>query len=435
MINLKGKKLLVLGGGYATYDLVRLAKSEGVYTVVADYLTTGDAKEIADEAVLVSTTDMDSLLSLIDDKQIDGVFCGPSEFNLRNAMRLCDLAGLPFYCTPEQWDMCSDKVSFKKLCRKHGVPCIPEFHVTRDFLAEDLDKIVYPVMVKPVDGSSARGMTVCHNHDELKEAYDYALSFSVSKSVLVEKFIMIESGICPGYIVHDGELYIYRIHSRYMVDSESDDGLFINFALFPSERTTEYISEFETSIKAMLKEINMNNGVLHVQGLIDKNDGNLYFHEMGLRLGGMFSSRILEPTTGINDTRMMLRGALGESIIDDEEIGKINLFLNGKVGGILCTPLKSGTIGTISGLDDIFTQYPKINLLQYYKVGSTITKEKLGSLDQLFGRFYIISDDMRQLKEAINFIHSKLKILDTSGNDMIFMRFDVNRIKDSFSGN
>jgi len=90
----EGKRLLILGGSSAK-DIVVQAKRMGVYTIVADWDETNKSKEIADESVIVSTTDIDALVALIREKSIDGVFTGPSEFNLQQVMRVCDYPSMP----------------------------------------------------------------------------------------------------------------------------------------------------------------------------------------------------------------------------------------------------------------------------------------------------------------------------------------------------
>lgn len=72
MGNLKGKKLLVLGGA-AAYPVAKTTKDMGLYVISVDYLDGGSAKEISDEQYKISTTDFDALLSLIKAKNIDGV--------------------------------------------------------------------------------------------------------------------------------------------------------------------------------------------------------------------------------------------------------------------------------------------------------------------------------------------------------------------------
>ena len=74
MENIKGKRLLILGGTSASFDLVRNAKSMGIYTIVTDPNQTGVAKELADETALVSTADIDGLVEFCRQSGVDGVF-------------------------------------------------------------------------------------------------------------------------------------------------------------------------------------------------------------------------------------------------------------------------------------------------------------------------------------------------------------------------
>ena len=427
MGNLKGKKLLVLGGTQASLDLVEMAKAEGAYTVVADYLETGVAKEIADETVRVSTSDIDSLLALIKARGIDGVFCGPSEFQLLNVMSLCELSGLPFYATRAQWDRCGDKLAFKEMCREYGVPCVPEYHVTGEFLAEDLAKIIYPVMVKPTDGCSSRGISVCHNHDELKKAYAYALEFSDKKKVIVEKYIISDQAVIVRYVAYQGEIHLLLVNSRYVVDSQEGTAYITAFARFPAKCTDEYIEQIDGNVRAMMKGLGLENGAFFLQALVDRDDNKIYFHEMGLRISGGFIFKMVEPLTGVNDMKMLMRYALGEDMACDGEIAKIDPYLGGKTFYSLAVPLKTGVIGSISGLQSIAEKIPTLKITQYYQVGDTITGDMMGTLSQHFGRFKFVEESDAKALDTLQYIQSELKISDADGNDMIYKRFDIKR--------
>ena len=187
--------------------------------IVVDDRKTGVSKEIADESYIVSTTDMDGLKKIIEEKHIDGVFCGPSEFNLKNTMRLCQLTGLPFYATEKQWDICSNKANFKQLCRDNNVPSVPEYKLNKNFLESELEKIDYPVIVKPVDSSSSKGISVCYTKKELLNACEFAHEYSQSGDIIVEKYIQ-NGGIVTSvrYIVCNGELYLSLMGDVYVVD-------------------------------------------------------------------------------------------------------------------------------------------------------------------------------------------------------------------------
>lgn len=428
MKSLKGKRLLVLGGGLASYNVVATTKKAGVYTVVADYYEDGAAKRIADESIVVSTVDIEALTRIIKNKNIDGVFCGPSEFNLLNTLKLCQSAGLPFYATRKQWDTCSNKASFKEMCRRYQVPCVPEYHLTEEFLKEDLEKIVYPVMVKPVDSSSSRGIAVCQNQEELISAYIEALKFSEKKQVIVEKYIENDVAFAVRYLAYNGNIYLLLANDRYVVDPIGREALISGVAVYPSKFTEKYIREVDSNVKKMFQGIGIANGAFFMQALIDPDDGNIYFHEMGLRLSGGLTYVITEPTTGINDMLMMIRSALGEDFSSPEEIEKVDPYLNNKIAISICIPLKEGIIGRVEGLETCLSRLQILEYFQYYQIGDEITRQRIGTLDQHFCRIKFLVESYEDISQKIEFIQDRLKIYDNKNEDMIFMRFDTDRL-------
>lgn len=83
----KGKKLLILGSSTGSVDLIKHAQNHGAIVYVADYYDAehSPAKRYADEAVLLSTADTNSLEAYIRSEKIDCVYAGISEFNLIQA--------------------------------------------------------------------------------------------------------------------------------------------------------------------------------------------------------------------------------------------------------------------------------------------------------------------------------------------------------------
>lgn len=421
------RKLLVLGGTSASLDVVKIAKKMGVYTIVTDDRSAGVAKEISDESAMISTTDMEGLLKLIKDKEITGVFCGPSEFNLINTMNICSLAKLPFYVTRDQWDICSDKGSFKNLCRQNDVPCVPEYNLDERFLKEDLEKIEYPVIVKPTDGCSSKGITVCYTEDELEKAYKTALEFSRCGKIIVEKYIQNGGvGTAVRYIASNGELYLSLTGDSYVVDPINRTALISALTVYPSKFTAEYLKDIDKKVIDMFKNIGLKNGALFMQALPE--NSSIYFHEMGLRLSGGLTFKITEPACGINDLEMMIRFAIGEEMCTEDEIKRIDPYLNGKTAASFCIPLKIGTIARVEGLAEIMREFGEINIIQYYYPGDSITQDKIGTLMQHFGRFKFFAENKADLIRKIEKIQQLLKITDTDGEDMVYIPFDTNRL-------
>ena len=106
MINLRGKRLLILGGMRFSCEIVKTARGMGIYTLVADYNKIEDspAKQIADEAVDLSVIDVDAVVSYIKSHNIDGVFVGFNDMLLPYYAEICEKSGLPCYGTKEQFE-------------------------------------------------------------------------------------------------------------------------------------------------------------------------------------------------------------------------------------------------------------------------------------------------------------------------------------------
>lgn len=425
------KKLLVLGGTSASVGVINEAhEMGGIHVIVTDEKPKdiGVAKKIADEVLQVSTTDVEELQKVIYDKKIDGVFSGPTEFNLVNAMNVCEAAGLPFYCTKKQWEICSDKQKFKDMCRAYHVPCVPEYHLTPELFEKDINKISFPVIVKPVDGCSSKGITICRAKEDLIEAYPLALSYSSSKRVIVEKYLVGEYGVVFRYLAINGKIYLAAINDNYTVDTSDGKAMITAAAVFPSKRIEEFIKIIHPNIVKMFEDFGIANGTFFLQARVDEDDNQIYFHEMGLRLSGGLLYPIYKRTCGFSDMKMMLRYALGERMASSEEVKKIDPYFHGNIVGSLCVPLKQGMVGKVFGVDDVKKDEAVFDFLQYYYEGDTVLTDWIGTLMQHFCRIKFITNNYSQLLEKFDLYQKILNVLNSSGEDMIYRYFDTSRL-------
>ena len=189
--NLKGKRLLVMGGTQLSCEIIRKAQEMGIFVAVADYNNVEDSpgKKIADQSFLVSTIDVDAMVDLICREKFDGIITGFVDMLLPYYAEICERTGLPAYGTKEQFEVYINKAKYKELCRKFNVPTVEEYKVELDNFDITTAGINYPVMVKPADSSGSRGITVCYCKNELKAALEKAYSYSQSNSVLVEQYL------------------------------------------------------------------------------------------------------------------------------------------------------------------------------------------------------------------------------------------------------
>ena len=157
-MDVANKKIAILGGTRLTCEIVEAANALGMHTTVIDYNSPEEspAKQIADEHALISVADVDAVVAYIREHGINGVLAGYADSILAWYADICEKAGLPCYGTHEQFDIFVDKTRWKSLCREYGVPTSQEYD--GEELSENPESASYPLMVKPVDSSGARGV-------------------------------------------------------------------------------------------------------------------------------------------------------------------------------------------------------------------------------------------------------------------------------------
>lgn len=409
MKNLKGKKLLILGGKAATVNVVQLAKKMGMETHVTGIQEGGQAKEIADYTLLAGSEEHDKLIKYIRDNHIDGVMTGSAEFQVQEMIKLCAKAGLPCYATEAQWDATQDKRHFKDLCKKFGVPGVPEYSVNDELKDED-----FPVIVKPVDSCSSIGISICQNNEELAIAKEKALEASASKKILIERYI--ENGGVTHvvkYVVVDGEFYMEVMGDRYVLQN----GLITAVTFFPSKNTESYMKTIDSKVKDMFMSIGFDNGVFFFQAIPEKD--KIYIYEMGLRTGGGMTYKITEASSGNNDLEMLIHYAITGEMCEKDDIMTIDPYLKGKRAASLAIPLREGTIGKVEGVEKLTEIEGVVNFTHFCDEGDTILPKHINTLSQLYGRVMMVRDNQEDLIQGLKEIRNAISIKDTEGNNLI----------------
>lgn len=412
------KKILILSGIIQMADVVKTAQKMGLYTIVTDRDPESPAKKLADAYYNISTSEIEKLAEMARHEGIAGVFNAFDDVNTWNALALCKELDLPFYATTEQLQICSDKNTFKEYCRRYGAPVIEEYELGGDLSEENLNKLTYPVIVKPVDSYASQGITVCHSPEEVRNGYEKALGFSKSKKVIIERFVDEAYGVQTIYTIQDGQIILNGVADRF-VHKHSEEFPPLPIAMiFSSQHQEQYIESVDPYVRKLIEGIGIRNGVVFIQSLFE--NGSFYIYEMGFRLGGSQMYSIIEKQTGINQVEFMLTLALGESI------GHLDMrpYDNGHMPYPSCNLpilLKGGTIRDIEGIESIQKLPGVIHTALSKSPGDKVLVT--GSYTQMFGRFTIVANSKKELHDTIRTIYDRLKITSTDGEDMILVRY------------
>ena len=406
------KKLLILGGTSISRQIVYAAHEMGIAVYVTDYYEDSPAKKIADKSFLVSATDVEEVVKLIKTECIDGVITGYADVLLPYYVQICHKTNLPCYANLDAIRITTDKGLFKAFCRKHSIPVVPEYTI------EDVknNNVNYPIIVKPVDNSGARGIYICHNKVEFDEYYPKALDCSPSKNVLIERFLSgLEATIF--YYLHEGKAYLLGIGDRHMLKFDNTHlSLPIGYT-FPSADIDSFVEE-DKHIQAMFKSLDMNEGMVFIQTFNDK--GNYIVYEMGYRLTGSLEQHLMEQQYGFNHLKAMIDYAVGNKI----DISKAeNINTKDGVMANLTMLLSEGTIKEYEGVDEVINMTGVAHVYLSYDEGTTIGANLIGRLAQVGVRVLLIANNKCELLETMDRIKHTLKAISTEGNNLFITNY------------
>lgn len=411
------KKLLILGGTPDTCDIVRKAKEMGIYTIVTDWNDEqkSPAKKIADKSYMISLAETDKIVELIKQENISGVLTGFTDSYLEFYYNICKKAKLHCYGNLEQFKICTDKEQFKKVCREVGVPVIKEYKISNELREDEINKIEYPVIVKPIDSSGSRGVFVCKNDEELKKYYLKSLEYSPSKKVIVEKCINAQH-VNMYYTIINGKAILSAMADRFVYFQNEHVAPTPYIMIHPSKHLKEYMNKVDEKVKELFKKLDMRNGVVFVQGFYEQ--GEFYIYEIGYRLNGGATFYLIDECCNYNQLEMLINYSLYGEMTDTVDVEKLQQpDFNGKVGANLIISLKQGKIKKILGLEEIKKMQGIVSVVQKHFEGEELNS--IGTTGQNFAYILIVEENEEELRKVANKVYEKLSILDENNNEMI----------------
>lgn len=409
------EKILILGSDFGTISVVKEAHKAGLYVIVADLMETSPSKEEADESWLISTTDIDLLETKCKENGVTALMFGASDFNISNCRIICKRLGLPIYCdNDDTWAVARNKRMFKTICKKVGAPIATDYEFNDEEIEDMVDKIVYPVVVKPCDKSGNRGMSYCSNKEELREAYKLARSIS-DESIIVERQLRGEE-FNVHYVLAEGEARLL-----YFSSTHHEPGCASNLYSFKNTTSChlrQYIDEVNESVKKVFEEAGCKEGIVWVDIMRDV-DGKFYLLEMGYRFGGVMTYRHYSMVCGFNTVKWMLDIARGIKHTVADLPKELNQVYMGCAASYHLFTKHAGVAKIVEGVDlldgkeddGIFVDMPK-------RAGSTVREKATMGLIGIYGK------DIDDLCEKLKFVNSSLSIKDENGEDLVIVYDD-----------
>lgn len=309
------KKLLLLGGSTQQIPAIDYAAKQGYYTVLCDYLPDNPGQRYARKYYCASTTDKQAVLEIAQKEKVNGIVAYASDPAAPTAAFVAEKLGLP--TNPyKSVEILAIKDLFRKFLKENNFTCPQSGSCNNIEQAKaGIETFIFPIMIKPVDSSGSKGIRCINSPDELEEAFEYAMSISRMKNVIIEEYIerAHEYMIGGDCFVLNGKVEFWGLlncHRNTKVNPLIPVG-----KSYPLLIDEERLPEIYRTVQKTVELLNIQFGGFNLELMFDKT-GKLYFIEMGPRNGGNMIPELLQKITGVNLIGAAVESALGNTSID-----------------------------------------------------------------------------------------------------------------------
>jgi len=402
-------KSLVLAGGFPQIALLKELSKRNITTVLADYYENPVAKPYADIFYRASTLDVEAITEIAKKEQVDFLITACTDQALLTVAKVSEELGLPCYIDYQTALNVTNKSYMKKVFSEYNVPTAK--HTVMGEL--DLDKLKgmkYPLIVKPVDCNSSKGVKKVTNNEELKTAFNDAVRFSRTDTAIVEEFIEGEE-LSADIYVENGVAHLLSVSS---LDKIANNDKFVIFRGFYSHQRTERVRNIVEKIAQQIADaFGLKNTPMLIQMIYDGE--NAYVLEFSARTGGGVKYLLIQRASGFDVISAVVDLTLGNkpvlNAIAPESEYVVNEF-------IYCSP---GKFKELKGFEELKNEGVISDYYLFKWVGAEFdTIENSG--DRVAG-FTLKANSMEELRSKHETAVKGMKVLDENGKDI--MRKDL----------
>lgn len=401
-------KALVLCGGKPQIALIHELKRRNITVILADANDKAVAVQYADVFYKVSTLDVVGIEKIALAEKVDFILSVCADQMLLVAAQLSEKLNLPCYIDYETAKNVSSKEYMKRIFVENNIPTA-KYIVGSSISLSAIEGLNFPLIVKPVDCYSSRGVKKVLNYDELLLAFENAKNLSRTGTAIVEEFVEgLELSV--DIYVENGKVNILCIRS---LDKIPNSEKFIicrgNYPAKISLATKERVQDVAQKIVEAF-------GLVDTPMLIQMkiNDEQIHILEFCARTGGGIKYRLLPKVCGFDVVKAVLDLTLGEK--PHVEIKPLNTFIVDEF--LYCNP---GILDHTEGFEELL----KDGIIDHYEIykSAGYRFDEINSSGDRVAYFSVVADTEAELRRKYQIAASVVKAVDNKGKDLI--RHDI----------
>lgn len=304
-------KILLCDANFSTIPIFKaLRKEKQNHITVLGSKIDDPLHSLANVSVNINYSKIDILTRHIDENNYDCLVPGCNDMSYMALAFIAekkDFKGFDKYHTAL---IIHHKDKFREFAKEKKYP-IPKAINNPD----KIDAIKFPVLIKPIDSFSGKGIYKAHNKTELKKYWNEAKSFSPNKTAIIEEFI-------------EGKLYS---HSAFIKKGKIIIDFFVNeyCTIYPYQVNSSSISkdlnlniekELKIWTEEFAKDLDLCDGLIHTQFISDNK--SFYIIEVTRRSPGDLYSELIRKSTGIDYAELYVSSFCSKELPDNIKISK-----------------------------------------------------------------------------------------------------------------
>ena len=402
-------KALVLAGGFPQIALIEELRRRGIFTILADYYENPVAKSHADLFYQASTLDVEAITEIAKKEKVDFLITACTDQALLTVARVSETLGLPCYIDYQTALNVTNKQYMKKVFNQYNISTAKHV-IMAELDVKRLEEMQYPLIVKPVDCNSSKGVKRVENLEELKVAFAAAVRFSRTDTALVEEFIDGEELSVDVY-VEDGVAHVLSVSS---LDKIANNDKFVIFRGRYSADVVERVHELVRGIAQQIADaFGLKNSPMLIQMITDGE--RAFVLEFSARTGGGVKYLLIQKASGFDVISAVVDLTLGKKP-HVEKVKPQNRYIANEF--IYCKP---GRFDRLDGFEELKTDGTISDYYLFKWQGAEF--DTIENSGDRVGGFTVQADTMEALREKHRRAVAAMRVLDDRGNDM--MRRDL----------
>ena len=397
-------KALVLCGGIPQAELLRQLKERGITTVLADMNEKVVARKYADIFYPVSIFDVEKVKKVAIKEKVDFLITVCADQVLEVVAGISEELGLPCYIDHKTSVDVSNKSYMKKKFVEAGVPT-SKYIIMKTLNVDMLVGLEYPLIVKPVDSYSSRGVRKVSCFDDLVSAFEEAVKISRTDTAIIEEFVDGEE-ITVDVYVEEGKAHILGVSVSDKI--AGNDKFVINRTRHPAIVDEKIMNDIADTAQKIADEFGLKNSPMLIQLISDSK--RISVLEFCARTGGGIKFRLIKKFSGFDVVTAVIDLTLGEKPHVDttkhRDVFIVNEF-------IYCKP---GIFDHLEGFEELLNDGV---ITEYYPMKQEgIEIKTISSSGDRGAAFTIESDSLEDVKIKQKMARERIKIIAQDGTDI-----------------